>query len=149
MCSRSREEMLTGLKCEETLCYGPIESPAFSPRVLSPCVCLGLVGLSVFVSDSVCLSRSVCFGQSVSLGLSRSICLGPSVFVCLSRSAHLGLSVCVSLGQDTRTNTPTMSIVQCPPCCAYDGGVDNASSPGRHNQHRQHVVQNHISFSPS
>ena len=66
--------------------------------------------------------------------------------MCLSRSAHLGLSVCVSPGQDTRTNTPTMSIMQYPLGCTYVSDVDNAISPGRHNRHRQRLLQKHIYF---
>ena len=76
-------------------------------------VCLGLrFGLSVSVglsrsrsvSVSVCQFRSVGLGRSVSVYLFRSVCLGVSV-----SSAYLGLSV----GQDTRTSTATMSIMQC------------------------------------
>ena len=62
---------------------------------------------------SVCLSRSVCLFRSVCLGQSVSVCLFRSASICLSRSVSLSVSV----GQDTRTNTPAMSIVQCPPGC--------------------------------
>ena len=68
---------------------------------LSRSICLG-------VSVSVCLTQSLCLGLSVSVGLfglSVSVCLGVCVSVCLSRSVYLG---CVSVGQETRTNTPTM-----------------------------------------
>ena len=82
-------------------------------------------------------------GQSVSacLGLSHSVCLGLSDSVCLS--VCFGLSVSVSVGQDRRMNTPSMSM-QYPPGCTCARDVNNATSPGRRNLHRQRLVQSHI-----
>ena len=87
---------------------------------------------------SVCLSLSVSFCLSVHL--SQSACHGTSVSVCLSRS--LGLSV--SVGQDTRTNAPTMSIMQCSAGRACVRDVDSATAHARRIQHREYVVESHI-----
>ena len=105
--SRSREEMLTGLK-----------------RVLS-------------LSASVCREEMSTVGQDTrtnSSTMSQSVCLGlrlsRSVSLCLFRSVCLGVSVSnPSVEQDTRPNTPTMSIMQCPPGRACIGDLDNAVSP--------------------
>ena len=68
LCSRSREEMLTGLKREEA-------SSAPSLRVLSRSV-----SLSGWVEQDT-RTMSVCLGRSVSVYLSWSVCLGASVSV--------------------------------------------------------------------
>ena len=149
LCPWSRKEMLTGLKrvkrrfamalsnrqpFHRGFCLGASVSVYLS-------ACLDRAGhRDEHTHDVNCLSRSVCLGRSVSVCLSRSrsrsrsvsvsaclsrsVCFGLSVCVSRSvnlgaRSVYLGLSVCVSVGQDTRTNTPTMSF-------------NSAVSPGLH-----------------